>query len=42
MAQLAEKFLLSRLSRSGFIVLIAVAATSALLGEPLVSAIAAA
>ncbi|KAA1173157.1 GGDEF domain-containing protein [Marinobacter salinexigens] len=42
MARLADKFLLSRLSRSGFVVLIAVATLNALLGEPLAAAIAAA
>ncbi|MBW4935667.1 GGDEF domain-containing protein [Marinobacter sp. F4206] len=42
MAQLAEKFLLSRLSRVGFVALIAIAALCALLGEPLTSATAAA
>ena len=42
MAQLAEKFLLSRLSRAGLAALIAIAALCALLGEPLTSATAAA
>ncbi|MBW0148758.1 GGDEF domain-containing protein [Marinobacter arenosus] len=42
MAQLAEKFLLSRLSRAGVAALIAIAALCALLGEPLTSATAAA
>ncbi|WP_375191961.1 GGDEF domain-containing protein [Marinobacter sp.] len=42
MAQMAEKFLLSKLSRTGFVALVAVAAACALLGEPLVSAAAAA
>ncbi|MCM0611069.1 GGDEF domain-containing protein [Marinobacter sediminum] len=42
MAQLAEKFLLSRLSRAGFVALIAIAAACAVLGEPLTSATAAA
>ncbi len=42
MAQLAENFLLSRLSRAGFVVLIAISALSATLGEPLTAAAAAA
>ncbi len=42
MAQLAENFLLSRLSRAGFVVLIAISALSAMLGEPLTAAAAAA
>ncbi|AHI28695.1 GGDEF domain-containing protein [Marinobacter similis] len=42
MAQLAENFLLSRLSRAGFVVLIAFSALSATLGEPLTAAAAAA
>ncbi|MDX1816923.1 MAG: GGDEF domain-containing protein [Marinobacter sp.] len=42
MAQTAEKFLLSRLSRAGFAGLIIIAIASALLGDPLMSAVAAA
>jgi len=42
MAQLAEKFLLNRLSRAGFVILLVVAALGAALGEPLTAAIAAA
>ncbi|QTN41783.1 GGDEF domain-containing protein [Marinobacter salsuginis] len=42
MAQMAEKFLLSKLSRAGFAALIAIATLCALLGEPMVAAAAAA
>ncbi|MEA1079613.1 GGDEF domain-containing protein [Marinobacter qingdaonensis] len=42
MAQLADKFLLSRLSRAGFVALIAVAALSGAFGEALTAATAAA
>ncbi|WP_273208011.1 GGDEF domain-containing protein [Marinobacter subterrani] len=38
MAQLAEKFLLSKLSRAGLVALIAIAALCAMLGEPMVAA----
>ncbi|HAU18878.1 MAG TPA: GGDEF domain-containing protein, partial [Marinobacter adhaerens] len=42
MAQMAEKFLLSKLSRAGFVALIAIATLCAVLGEPMVAAAAAA
>lgn len=42
MAQLAEKFLLSRLSRAGFAALVAIAAFCAAFGQPLTAATAAA
>lgn len=42
MAQLAEKFLLTRLSRTGFVILLVVSALCATLGEPLTAAVAAA
>ena len=42
MAQMAEKFLLSKLSRAGFVALIAIATLCAVLGEPMDAAAAAA
>ena len=42
MAQMAEKFLLSKFSRAGFVALIAIATLCAVLGEPMVAAAAAA
>ena len=42
MAQMAEKFLLSKLSRAGFVALIAIAVLCVMLGEPMVAAAAAA
>ncbi|MBU2954008.1 GGDEF domain-containing protein [Marinobacter sp. F3R08] len=42
MAQMAEKFLLSKLSRAGFVALIAIATLCAVMGEPMVAAAAAA
>lgn len=42
MAQTADRFLLTRLSRTGFVVFVAIALLSALFGEPLLTAVAAA
>ncbi len=42
MAHMAEKFLLSRLSRSGFVILLTVTVVSAIVGQPLMAAVAAA
>lgn len=42
MAQMAEKFLLRKLSRAGLVALIAISALCAILGEPMVAAVAAA